>query len=104
MFGKLKKDELPVLFEITNLSKKSYEYFKFNSDEYSLFSYEQEVLLITGYHVNEILEQYDKDSRTFFLVQLKHFINTKIQSIERKKIKRLCYRNQKKSKFKMKEK
>ena len=40
MFRNLKKDEVPVLYQITNLDPKGEWYFKLDSDEYSLFSEE----------------------------------------------------------------
>jgi len=35
LFGKLKKDEVPVLFSIKNLTEDGYDYFKLDSDKYS---------------------------------------------------------------------
>ncbi len=48
MFTGLKKEDVPVLYEINNLRKDGKEYFKLDNEDYSLFSYEQEVLLRTG--------------------------------------------------------
>ena len=45
MFKGLIKDDVPVLYQINNLSKKGWGYFKLDGDEYSLFPYEQEVLI-----------------------------------------------------------
>ena len=39
---------MPVLYQITNLDKNGMYYFKLDNAEYSLFPYEQEVLLQTG--------------------------------------------------------
>ena len=48
MFKGLSKDDVPVLYQINNLDKFGYNYFKLDNEEYSLFPYEQEVLLTTG--------------------------------------------------------
>jgi hypothetical protein len=48
MFGKLNKDEVAVLFKITNLDEKGFDYFKLDSQEYAMFLKEEEVLLVTG--------------------------------------------------------
>ena len=45
MFKGLSKEDVPVLYQIYGLSGEGIGYFKFDSEEYSLFSYEQEVLL-----------------------------------------------------------
>ena len=50
MFKGLSKDDVPVLYQINNLDEYGYSYFKLDSEEYSLFPYEQEVLLTTGSH------------------------------------------------------
>jgi hypothetical protein len=44
----LKPDEVPVLFEITNLDEDGWNYFILDSKDYSLFDYEKEVLLLSG--------------------------------------------------------
>ena len=58
MFKGLSKDDVPVLYQISNLDEDGYSYFKLDSKEYSLFPYEQEVLLITGlsFEIIEISE------------------------------------------------
>ena len=48
MFKGLSKDQVSVLYQISNLHKDGYLYFKLDNAEYSLFPYEQEVLLKTG--------------------------------------------------------
>ena len=47
MFRGLNKDQVPVLYQINNLNDKGYLYFKLDNEEYSLFSYEHEVLFVT---------------------------------------------------------
>ena len=48
MFRGLSKDVVPVLYQIHDLSEYGYNYFKLDNADYSLFPYEQEVLLFTG--------------------------------------------------------
>ena len=48
MLRGLNKDQVPVLYQINNLHKDGFNYFKLDNEEYSLFPHEQEVLLITG--------------------------------------------------------
>ena len=48
MFRGLSKDQVSVLYQISNLSPFGLAYFKLDNAEYSLFPYEQEVLLNTG--------------------------------------------------------
>ena len=48
MFRGLSKDDVPVLYQINYRDKNGYYYFKLDNEDYSLFSYEQEVLLVTG--------------------------------------------------------
>ena len=48
MFRGLCKDQVSVLYQISGLSDDGYSYFKLDNAEYSLFPYEQEVLLNTG--------------------------------------------------------
>ena len=48
MFRGLSKDQVSVLYQISNLSGHGMYYFKLDNAEYSLFPYEQEVLLHTG--------------------------------------------------------
>jgi hypothetical protein len=48
MFKGLSKDQIPVLYQINNLDEDGVFYFKLDSSDYSLFPYEQEVLLDTG--------------------------------------------------------
>ena len=55
MFKGLSKDDVPVLYQITNLDEDGWHYFKLDSKEYSLFPYEQEVLLLNGLYF-EIIE------------------------------------------------
>ena len=55
MFRGLSKDVVPVLYQIHNLSKFGYDYFKLDNLDYSLFPNEQEVLLLTGSNF-EIIE------------------------------------------------
>ena len=58
MFKGLSKDDVPVLYQISNLDEYGWYYFKLDSEEYSLFPYEQEVLLLTGlsFEIIEISE------------------------------------------------
>ena len=58
MFKGLSKDDVPVLYQISNLDDDGWDYFKLDSEEYSLFPYEQEVLLLTGrsFEIIEISE------------------------------------------------
>ena len=53
MFTGITKEDVPVLYQITGLSKYG-KYFKLNSGEYSNFPNEKEVLLITGLRFNII--------------------------------------------------
>ena len=48
MFRGLSKDQVSVLYQISNLDKNGLYYFKLDNEEYSLFPYEQEVLLNIG--------------------------------------------------------
>ena len=48
MFSGLNKEDVPVLYQINNLSNVGYSYFKLDNADYSLFPYEQEVLLNNG--------------------------------------------------------
>ena len=52
MFRGLSEDQVSVLYQISHLDKGGYRYFKLDSKEYSLFPYEQEVLLRTGLKFN----------------------------------------------------
>ena len=72
MFGQQKENEVAVLYQITNLSSLGYSYFKLDSPEYSLFSYEQEVLFVNGtfFHIEHISEEILNDKK-YYLVQLK---------------------------------
>ena len=58
MFRGLNKDQVSVLYQISNLPKDGLHYFKLDNAEYSLFPYEQEVLLRTGcdFEIIEISE------------------------------------------------
>jgi hypothetical protein len=73
MFKGLKNEDIPVLYQINNLDKKGWYYFKLNNADYSLFSYEQEVLLVTGskFLILEISEEVHK-GRIYLLVRLKN--------------------------------
>ena len=53
MFNGIKKEDVPVLYKITGLSKYG-KYFKLNTKDYSRFPNEKEVLLITGLRFNII--------------------------------------------------
>ena len=48
MFRGLSKDQVSVLYKISNLREDGFNYFNLDNTEYSLFPYEQEVLLLTG--------------------------------------------------------
>ena len=48
MFKGLSNDDVPVLYQINNLNNFGKYYFKLDNTDYSLFPYEQEVLLFTG--------------------------------------------------------
>ena len=54
MFRGLSKDQVSVLYQISNLHKDGYYYFKLDNAEYTLFPYEQEVLLENGRNFNII--------------------------------------------------
>ena len=58
MFKGLSKDDVPVLYQISNLWEDGWRYFKLDTNEYSLFPKEQEVLLTTGsfFEIVEIQE------------------------------------------------
>ena len=58
MFRGLSKDVVPVLYQIHNLPEDGWYYFKLDNEDYSLFPYEQEVLLWTGvdFEIIEISE------------------------------------------------
>ena len=58
MFRGLSKDDVPVLYQIHNLSEDGFKYFKLDNLDYSLFPNEQEVLLLTGssFEIIEISE------------------------------------------------
>ncbi len=60
MFTGLNKEYVPVLYQINNLADDGYCYFRLNNADYSLFPYEQEVLLVTGLYftIHEISEEY----------------------------------------------
>ncbi len=55
MFKGLSKDDVPVLYQINNLSEDGYHYFKLDNQDYSLFSSEEEVLFDTRLYF-EIIE------------------------------------------------
>ena len=48
MFFGLNKDDIAVLYQINNLSENGRRYFKLDNSDYTLFPYEQEVLMVTG--------------------------------------------------------
>jgi hypothetical protein len=48
MFRGLRNDQVPLLYQINGLSDEGYDYFKLDNAEYSLFPYEQEVILNAG--------------------------------------------------------
>ncbi len=48
MFRGLNKEDVPVLYKINGLDEKGLKYFKLDNTDYSLFPYEQEVLLRTN--------------------------------------------------------
>ena len=54
MFRGLSKDDVPVLFQINNLREDGENYFNLDSSDYSLFTYEQEVLLAKGRYLKII--------------------------------------------------
>ncbi len=59
MFKGLNKEDVAVLYQINNISKDGTFYFKLDNADYSLFPYEQEVLLVTGckFEILEISEE-----------------------------------------------
>ncbi len=59
MFGQLKKDDVSVLFKISNLDENGFDYFKLDCKEYAMFPKEDEVLLVTGtpFKILEISEK-----------------------------------------------
>ncbi len=59
MFKGLNKEDVPVLYQINNLDQNGFFYFKLDNADYSLFPYEQEVLLVTGssFKIFEISEE-----------------------------------------------
>ena len=76
MFTNLKKDEVPVLYQITNLDSKGEWYFKLDNDNYSLFSSEQEVLFrsCSDFEVVNIKEEFDEQrGLKYFEVDLKFY-------------------------------
>ena len=58
MFKGQSKNDVPVLYQINNLDKEGWNYFNLDTEEYSLFPHEQEVLLATGssFEIIEISE------------------------------------------------
>ena len=76
MFTNLKKDEVPVLYQITNLDSKGEWYFKLDNDNYSLFYSEQEVLFrsCSDFEVVNIKEEFDEQrGLKYFEVDLKFY-------------------------------
>ena len=55
IFTGLSKEDVPVLYQINGLRENGFNYFKLDNSDYSLFPYEQEVLLKTDSHF-KILE------------------------------------------------
>lgn len=70
MFGKLKSDEVPVLYQITNLSQKGWNYFELDSLEYSMFPIEQEVLFCSGssFEIEEISEEFNEQNGLVYVL------------------------------------
>ncbi len=64
---------MPVLIQITNLYEDGYSYFMLDDEKYSLFPYEQEVLLNTGSRFNIIeISEVDNDFYIeYYLITLK---------------------------------
>jgi hypothetical protein len=64
---------VPVLIQITNLYEDGYSYFMLDDEKYSLFPYEQEVLLNTGSRFNIIeISEVDNDFYIeYYLITLK---------------------------------
>ncbi len=50
MFKELNKENVPVLYKINGLDGRGSDYFNLDNADYSLFPYEQEVLLNTGFY------------------------------------------------------
>jgi len=48
MFRGLKNDDVSVLYEISNLDEKGFNYFKLDNKEYAMYPHEDEVLLVNG--------------------------------------------------------
>ncbi len=48
MFRGLRNDDVPVLYQIHNLCEYGINHFILDNSNYSLFPYEQEVLLVNG--------------------------------------------------------
>ena len=48
MFKGLKNDDVSVLYEISNLDEKGFNYFKLDNKEYAMYPHEDEVLLVNG--------------------------------------------------------
>ncbi len=65
MFKGLKKEDVPVLYQINNLRADGLYYFKLDNAEYSLFPYEQEVLLTPGsdFFIHKISEEEHQGSK-----------------------------------------
>ncbi len=59
MFKRLNKEDVPVLYQINGLLEVGYKHFKLDNADYSLFLYEQEILLIAGseFEILEISEE-----------------------------------------------
>ena len=59
MFRGLKNDDVSVLYEISNLDEKGFNYFKLDNKEYAMFQKEDEVLLVTGlpFKILDIIEK-----------------------------------------------
>lgn len=58
MLNGLRKNDQPVMFQISGLSKFGNYYFKMDSEEFSLYVHEQEILLYDGskYEITNITE------------------------------------------------
>jgi hypothetical protein len=64
----LSKDDVPVLYQINNLNERGWLYFKLDSEEYSLFPYEHEVLLNPGSEFEIIEQVIEFSSQTLVLI------------------------------------
>ena len=72
MFRKLKKDEIPVMLQFTNLPEYGWNYFKLDNKEYTIFPNEQEVLLYTGllFEIKYICDEELENGKKYYLIIL----------------------------------